>query len=160
MTNKFSILNGAKYFSSGIFQNYLVFIPAEKDIKRFKGTTRIDLEENIENITESDSNFAPTFIDHHLLPDTNFNGHCLINNIYIPKKVINIYVSFTLSPWLRNLNTDYTLKNCLFGSVKQNENAGIDKYKYSDYSIGFHSHSEFLFTIEAWEKMSLFLELI
>ena len=160
MTNKFSILNGAKYFSSGIFQNYLVFIPAEKDIKCFKGTTRIDSEENIENITESDSNFAPTFIDHHLLPDTNFNGHCLINNIYIPKKVINIYVSFTLSPWLRNLNTDYTLKNCFFGSVKQNENADIDKYKYSDYSIGFHSHSEFLFTIEAWEKMSLFLELI
>ena len=28
--NKFSILNGAKYFSSGIFQNYLLFIPAKK----------------------------------------------------------------------------------------------------------------------------------
>ena len=26
---------------------------------------------NIENITESDSNFAPTFVDHHLLPDIN-----------------------------------------------------------------------------------------
>ena len=40
--NKFSILNGAKYFSSGIFQNYLVFIPAEKYILYFSGTTRID----------------------------------------------------------------------------------------------------------------------
>ena len=30
LINKFSILNGAKYFSSGIFQNYLVFIPAKK----------------------------------------------------------------------------------------------------------------------------------
>ena len=38
-------------------------------------------EENIENITRSDSNFAPTFVDHHVLPDINFNGHCLINNI-------------------------------------------------------------------------------
>ena len=28
LIDKFSILNGAKYFSSGIFQNYLVFIPA------------------------------------------------------------------------------------------------------------------------------------
>ena len=28
--NKFSILNRAKYFSLGIFQNYLVFIPAKK----------------------------------------------------------------------------------------------------------------------------------
>ena len=29
MINKFSILNGAKYFSLEIFQNYLVFIPAK-----------------------------------------------------------------------------------------------------------------------------------
>ena len=29
MINKFGILNGAKYFSPGIFQNYLVFIPAK-----------------------------------------------------------------------------------------------------------------------------------
>ena len=40
--NKFSILNGAKYFSSGIFQNYLAFIPAKEYIKYFSGTTRID----------------------------------------------------------------------------------------------------------------------
>ena len=44
-------------------------------------------------------NFAPTFVDHNLLPATNFNGHCLINNIYIPKKEINIYISYTLTPW-------------------------------------------------------------
>ena len=42
MINKFSILNEAKYFSSGLFQNYLVFIPAKKYIKYFSGTTRID----------------------------------------------------------------------------------------------------------------------
>ena len=56
-------------------------------------------EENIENITKSDINYAPTFVDHHLLPDINFNGHCLINNIYILKEVINIYISYTLNPW-------------------------------------------------------------
>ena len=44
-------------------------------------------EENIENITQSDSNFAPNYVDHHLLPDMNFNGHCLIKiNISISKK--------------------------------------------------------------------------
>ena len=37
-------------------------------------------EENIVNITESDSSFVPTFVDHYLLPEINFNGHCLINN--------------------------------------------------------------------------------
>ena len=30
LINKFNILNGAKYFSSEIFQNYLVFILAKK----------------------------------------------------------------------------------------------------------------------------------
>ena len=42
LINKFSILNGTKYFSSGIFQNYLVSIPVKKYIKYFCGTTRID----------------------------------------------------------------------------------------------------------------------
>ena len=89
-------------------------------------------DEYIENITKSDSNFAPTFVDHHLLSDRNFNGHCLINNnISIPEKVMNLYISYTISPWLRNLNTDFTLNNCIFGSVKLNKNADPDKYKYS-----------------------------
>ena len=96
MINKFSILNGAKYFSSGIFQNYLVFVPVKKYIKYFSSITWIELwksngvpEENIENITKSDNNFAQIFADHHILPDITFNGHSLINNIYIPKKVTN-----------------------------------------------------------------------
>ena len=40
LINKMSVLNEAKYFFSGIFQNYLVFIPAKKYIKYFSGTTR------------------------------------------------------------------------------------------------------------------------
>ena len=86
-------------------------------------------EENIENITKSDSNFAPTFVNHHVLPEINFNGNCLIkNSISILKKVINLYISEILNPWLRNLNTDFTLNNCLFGSVKLTTNADPDKY--------------------------------
>ena len=42
-------------------------------------------EENIENV-KSGNNFASIFADHHLLSDINFNGQCLINSIYIPKK--------------------------------------------------------------------------
>ena len=83
MINEFNILNGAKCFSSGIFQNYLVFVPAKKYIKYFSATTQIDLwkfneisEDNIANITKSDRNFTPTFVDHHVLPDIDFNGHC------------------------------------------------------------------------------------
>ena len=51
-------------------------------------------EENIEKVTKSDSLFSPTFVDHHVLPDINFNGHHLIKiNISIPKETINIFIS-------------------------------------------------------------------
>ena len=104
LINKFSMLNGAKYFPSGIFQSYLVSIPAKKYIKYFSTTARIDSwksngmsEENIENITKSNSNFAPAFVDHHVLSDINFNGFCLVNsNISVPKKVKNLYISYIL----------------------------------------------------------------
>ena len=121
----------------------LVFIPAKKYIKYFSGTTQINLWKSNgmpkENITKSDCKFAPTFGNHYLLPDINFNGHCLINNICISRKVM-------VSPWFRNLNTDFTLNNCLVGSVELTKNADLDKYKYSSYGIGFDSHSEFSFT--------------
>ena len=45
---------------------------------------------------KADSNFAPTFFDHPLLPDINFNGHCLINNISIPnnKSIYFLHTKF------------------------------------------------------------------
>ena len=51
-------------------------------------------EENIKTKAKSDSNFAPTFVDHYFLQDINCNGYCLINNISIPEKVINLYISY------------------------------------------------------------------
>ena len=56
-------------------------------------------EANIENITNSDSNFASTFVYHHLLPDISFNGHCLRkNNIFYPSKSNkSIYILHTKS---------------------------------------------------------------
>ena len=41
LINKFIVLNGTKYFSSGIFKNYLAFIPDKKFIKYFNDTTWI-----------------------------------------------------------------------------------------------------------------------
>ena len=85
MINKFSIFNGAKYFSIEIFQNWLVYVPAKKHIKYFSGTTRTESlksngisEENIENITKSNSSFVLTFVDHHVLSDIGFNRYCFI----------------------------------------------------------------------------------
>ena len=129
------------------FQSSLVFLSTKKYIKYFRSTTRINFwksnalsEESVENITKSDSNFAPTSVNHHLLPDIYFNGLCLINNnISIPKKVISLYVSYILNPLLRKLKTDFTLNNCLLGS----KNVHLYKYKYSGYGLGFVPHLEF-----------------
>ena len=108
-------------------------------------------EENIENTTKWNKNFTPTFVDHHLLADINFNGHCLIkHNISIPKKVINLQ--------LRNLNTDCTFGNCLFGSAKLTKNVDLDKYKYSSNSIGFDPRSEFSLHDNSIGIMPIFLE--
>ena len=86
-----------------------------------------------------------------MLQDINFNGRCLINNIYIPKKVINIYISYTLNSWLRNSNTDSTLNICLFGFVKLTKNADPDK---------ICKICKFYLQMEVWEKITLFLEVI
>ena len=59
---------------------------------------------------------------------------------------MNLYISYKLDPQLRNLNTDFTSGNCLFGSVKLTKNADLDKYKYTGYGIGFDFRLEYLFT--------------
>ena len=113
-------------------------------------------QETIENITKSDSNFAPTFVDHHLLPDMNFKRHCLIkSNISIPKNLISMYISYTLGPQVRNWNTDFTPGNCSFGFVKLTKNPDLDKYKHTTNGIGFDSRSELFYTDES----SLVLEM-
>ena len=69
-----------------------MFIPTKKYLNFFSGTTQVELwkskemsEESIENINISDSNFSATFIDHHLLPDTSFNGQFVIKSNISPQ---------------------------------------------------------------------------
>ena len=110
--------------------------------------------ENIENISKSDSNFAPKIVDCWSSFITRHNvWHCLIkDNISIPKKVINLYISYRPNTQWRNLKADFRLGNCLFWSIKLTKNANQGKYKYSGYGIGFDSCSEFLFTDGSFEK--------
>ena len=73
-------------------------------------------EGSIENITASENSFASNLLNYYLLADTKYNGRCLINNnIFVPRKVINAYISYILDTWSRDSNTDFTLYNCLFG---------------------------------------------
>ena len=104
-------------------------------------------EESIENITTSESNFSPTLTNCYPLSDIKFDGHCLINNNNDPSlSVVNFYIGYTLDQWSRDLDTNFTLGNCLFGSVKLTKNADLSKYKSSRYSTGFDFRLQFSFT--------------
>ena len=60
--------------------------------------------------------------------------------IYKHGKIVNIYIVYSLVGSSSNYS-DPTIKNCLFGAVTLTKNAGIDKYRYSGYGIGFDSFS-------------------
>ena len=78
----------------------------------------------------------------NILLDVSFNGHYLIqNNLSIPKNIINIYVSYILNQWPRNLNADFRLGNSLFTSVKLTVNPDPDKYLCTGYAIVFNLHT-------------------
>ena len=66
--------------------------------------------------------------------------------------MISLYISYTLGPQLRNLNTDFKLYNCSFGSVKLTKIADLDKYKYSGYGIELNSRSELSLADGTMEK--------
>ena len=59
------------------------------------------------------------------------------------KNMVNLYITYKLDAWSKDLNTDFTLGNCLFGSVKLTKNDDLVKYKYNSYGIGFDSRLQF-----------------
>ena len=74
-----------------------------------------------------------------------FEKSCLKqeNKAFTPNNVVNLFIVHDLDAWSKKLNTDFTLKDRLFGAIKLTKNADLDKYKYSGYGIGFDSRSEF-----------------
>ena len=47
---------------------------------------------------------------------------------FLHKNEVNLYISYELDTWPRDLNTDFILDNCLFGAVKVTKNNDPDKY--------------------------------
>ena len=50
---------------------------------------------------------------------------------YTPKNVVNLFIVYVLDTWSSDSSNEFTLKDCLFGTVKLTKNADADKYKYS-----------------------------
>ena len=84
-----------------------------------------------------------------------FKGSCFRQAVkapFTPNNVVNLFIVYELDRWSRDLNTDFTLKECLFGAVKLTKNDDPDKYKYSGYDIGFDSRSQFSLTDGSMRK--------
>ena len=57
-----------------------------------------------------------------------------------------------------DLDTEFTLKDCLFGDVKIIKSADPDKYSYSGHGIGFDSRSYFSIRNFDWGKNVVIFE--
>ena len=91
-----------------------------------------------------------------------FIGSCLKQEdiaSFTPKNVVNLSIVCELGTWSYDLKTDFTSKDCLFGSAKINKilihiNTNIlDKGKDSNRVQNFY------YLMVAWAKMSLFFSL-
>ena len=60
-----------------------------------------------------------------------------------PRNRVNLFISYELDIWSRDLNAGFTLKGYLVGAVKLTTNPDPNKYANSVYDIGFDSRSTF-----------------
>ena len=56
--------------------------------------------------------------------------------------IINIYITYKRSA--KNINSEFTLRNCLLGAVKitSKSNSNKDMWQYNEYGIAFYSKRE------------------
>ena len=102
---------------------------------------------------------TPATIDNSLSPSIKwyknlsfsliFKGSCLKpkkkkNTTYTPPNIISFFIVYELDAWSRDINSDFTLKDCLFGDVKIAKTTDTDNYVYSGYGIAIDSRSDFL----------------
>ena len=133
------------YFGEDGTQNYLVFQPMYRYFKMITNTDYVSSwkskrlsAESIKPHTASDSSLTSALNYYCTKTRVKFTGSCLRQSkiSYNHGKLVNIYIVYELGASSSHIN-DPTLKNCLFGAVTLTKNAGIDRYGYSGYGIGF-----------------------
>ena len=91
--------------------------------------------------------FSPKLAWYSSRIELKVNGSCLKQEdkaAFTSKNMVNLFIVYELDTWSRDLNTEFFLKDCLFGAVKITKNADTDKYKYSGCDIRIDSQSAFL----------------
>ena len=130
-------------FQTGL-QNYLIFQPFLVNVNLgmvdlINDNLKESQNESIKPSPITNISFNPEIIYKYLQGKIKWKGICFKKTSisFIHGNVINLYI--TCDTWSRDLNTDFTLRNCLFGTMKLNANP--DKFGYG--SIGFDARSKF-----------------
>ena len=148
---------GKSHFEEDGTQNYLVFQPMYRYVKKITGVGNGSYiyywkskglsDERINSIKTSDYGITP-YLSYY---DTNkirvkFDGGCLKQDqgTLLHGGLVNIYMVYQIAD-NSNASSYPTLENILFGAVKLTKNADIDKYGYSGYGIGFDRNGSFSF---------------
>ena len=88
-----------------------------------------------------------TTTDNSLSPSIIWYRNSILFNqesaIYTPLSRIYFFIIYELNSWPWDLDSDFTLGNCLFRGVKLAKNADPDQYGYSVYNIRFDKHIEY-----------------
>ena len=147
---------GKNIFEEDGRQNYLVFQPLFNYFKVNAITNVTNYVLSWQSKGLSAKTIKPATSDNSLTPTINyyysdeirvkFTGSYLKQDkvIFNHGKVVNIYIVYELGA-SSSIDSDPTLKNCLFGAVTLTKSAYIEKYGYSGYGIGFDRRSSFTF---------------
>ena len=104
------------------------------------------MEQGITTVSASDDSFAPklTYIRNAKIV-VKFKGNCLKQDkvSFTHRNIVNY--CYELDIWSRDLNTNFTLKDCLFGVVKLTKNVDPDNRHDSDPQIAISDISFFFF---------------
>ena len=122
-------LTGQSYFNNDGVQFYLIFQPIYKTITIISGH-KITISE-WESKGFSNEKFKPSYAANKILSlkllwnksrlRLRFEGSCLKQEdttLFTSNNVVNLFIVYKLDTWSRDLNAEFTLKDCLFGNVK------------------------------------------
>ena len=161
-----SYFRGRNTFEEDGTQNYLVFQPMYKYLKKIGNINHISSWES--KGLSDEINKPPTTPNNSLAATLKYSGRrilvkfnesCLKQDkiTFNHGTIVNINIAYDLKSTL-DYNEDITLENCLFGAVKLTKNADISKCKYSGYGIGFDGKGALSHPSDGFGKNSIIFE--
>ena len=150
-----SYFKGKGHFEKDCAQNYLVFQPMYRYLKKIEGVgcgnyiyfwkSKGLPDERINSITTSNYSVTPNLSHYGTKTRVKFSGSCLKHDkATCNRTIVNIYIFHEISKNY-NINSYPTLENCLFGAVSLTKHVDIDQYKYFGYGIEFDRKDKFSF---------------